>query len=349
MLTQTVAGRVWDYSHNVGRSSQSGIGFSFPTDMALGEGDVVYVLNRGSEAVSSVPWNRTGFGARVSIVTIGPTPGDEEFVGEFSRYGDGEGQLIWPVGIALDSRHNIYITDEWLNRVSIFDKDGSFLSQWGASGDGDGEFSGASGIAIDREDRVHIVDSRANRVQMFTLEGRFLGKWGTGGSGDGQLDAPWGLTVDHQGYVYVADHRNHRVQKFTPDGEFLVKFGSQGTGRAELTYPTDVAVDSDGDVYVCDWANDRVQAFGPDGRFLTTFKGDAQQLSKWGQMTVDANADVIKARRRVYTTEPEWGFSMPTAAVFDVDRERLMVVDTQRSRIQIYCKLKDYVEPQFNL
>ena len=125
----------------------------------------------------------------------------------------------------------------------------------------------------------------------------------------------------------MADHKNDRVQQFTADGEFLASFGSSGTGRGELTRPTDVAVDSDGDVYVCDWANDRVQAFGPDGEFLTTFIGDAQQLAKWHQMTVDANTDVIKARRRVTTLEPEWRFAMPPAVAFDEEKGRLMVAN----------------------
>ena len=44
MLTQTVAGRVYDYSHSVGRGSQSGMGFNQPVAAAIGEGDVVYVL-----------------------------------------------------------------------------------------------------------------------------------------------------------------------------------------------------------------------------------------------------------------------------------------------------------------
>ena len=57
----------------------------------------------------------------------------------------------------------------------------------------------------------------------------------------------------------------------------------------------------------------------------------------------------MKARRRVYTLEPEWRFAMPTAVEFDADKNRLMVADTQRSRIQIYNKLEEYLEPQFNL
>jgi DNA-binding beta-propeller fold protein YncE len=202
---------------------------------------------------------------------------------------------------------------------------------------------------VDGDGHILVVDGRNHRVQKLTGEGKYLAQWGGFGSGQDQLDTPWGITVDGGGHVYVADHKNHRVQKYTPDGRYVATIGSQGTGRGELTRPTDVAVDPERDVYVCDWANNRVQAFGADGRFITTFIGDAQQLAKWAQMTVDANVDVMKARRRVHTSEPEWRFAMPTGVVFDAQKARLIVVDTQRSRLQVYNKLKDYLEPQFNL
>ncbi|MCH8062865.1 MAG: NHL repeat-containing protein [Chloroflexi bacterium] len=344
MLTQTVAGRVYDYSHAVG-----GRYLPQPVGLAIGAGDVVYILSRPSDAISGVAWNKTAVAGKVNICTIGTVSGDEEFVREFSQYGDDEGELIWPAGIALDAQQNVYVTDEWLNRISIFDKDGNFLRLWGVGGEGDGEFNQPSGIAIDGEDNLYIADSLNHRIQKFTKDGKFLGKWGSLGSGEGELNSPWGITIDDDGYVYVADHKNHRVQKFTSAGEFVAAFGSFGTGRGQLYRPSDVAVDPDGDVYVCDWANDRVQAFGPDGTFITSFIGDAQQLAKWHQMTVDANIDVIKARRRVYSLEPEWRFAKPTAVEFDPEKGRLLVADTQRGRLQIYNKLNDYLEAQFNL
>ena len=349
MLTQIVAGRTWDFSHVVGRGAEFGTGFRQPSALALSKGNVVYVLNRGSEAVGNVPWNRTGAGARISKLTMGTVPGDEELVAEIGTYGDGPGEYIWGAGLAVDSHKNLYLTDEWLNRISIFDKNDNFVSAWGTSGDGDGEFDGPSGIAIDGEDNVYVVDSRNNRIQKLTPDGKFLAKWGKQGSGDGDFAAPWGITTDADGHVYVADHKNHRVQKFTATGGFLANFGSAGDGRGQLNRPTDVAVDSDGDVYVCDWANNRVQAFEGDGRYITSFVGDAQELSKWAQMTVDANADYAKARRRVYTREPEWGFALPVALTFDQDNARLVVADTQRNRLQIYNKLKGYTNPQINL
>ena len=349
MVTQIVAGRVYDYSHSVGRGAASGMGFNLAIDLALGQGDTVYVLSRGAEFVTSVPWDRTARGSRVSTITMGAVPEDEEFISEFGKYGAEEGQLIWPAGLALDSRENIYVTDEWLNQVLAFDGEGNLLARWGSSGQGDGQLNGPSGIVLDQEDHVYIVDSRNHRIQKFSRDGHFLAKFGTLGSEDGQLDTPWGITIDLEGYIYVADHKNHRAQKFTADGEFVAKFGSYGSGRGQLNRPSDVAVDPDGDVYVCDWANNRVQLFGPDGRFVTSFRGEAQQLTKWSRMIVEVNPESIKRRREVRSLEPEWRLAMPRAVRFDARKGRLLIADTQRNRIQIYNKLKDYAEPQRNL
>jgi DNA-binding beta-propeller fold protein YncE len=342
MLTTVAAGRVYDFSHVVGRGALSGQGFRMAVALALGEGDTLYVVNRGWEQVQNVPANRTQLGTRIGKFTIGPVAGDEEFVADFSKPGERPGELMWPAGIALDGQENVYVTDEWLNRVSIFDRDGNFLHHWGEAGSDAGEFNGPSGIAIDRQDVLYIVDSRNHRVQKFSKDGSFLSTWGSLGSGPGEFNAPWGITLDQLGQVYVADHKNHRVQKFTPEGRFIAQFGRYGSGKGQLNRPTDVAVDPEGDVYVCDWANHRVQVFDPEGKAITSLRGDAQELSKWAKLTLDASPDSMKRRREVHSLEPEWRFAFPTALVFDEHYDRLIVSDTQRNRLQIYNKVKNY-------
>ena len=355
MLTTTVAGRTWDYSRAIGSylggaDGPSPQSFVQPIKVAIGSIDCVYVLNRGMEgSFGGAPMEPRVFGVRVGKFAVGDTAGDEEFVTEFSGYGEGDGQLSWPAGMALDSAENVYVTDEWLNRVVVFDENGRFLGHWGSAGRGDGEFNRPSGIAVDRDDRVYVVDSLNHRVQKLTTEGVFLGAWGSRGGGEGELDSPWGIGVDDSGDVYVADHKNHRVQKFSAEGGFEAQFGVYGSGAGELNRPTDVSVDTDGDVYVCDWANSRVQVFGPDGDFLTSLVGDAHELTKWASLTVDSSPDVQRARRRVKSLEPEWRFALPTGVTFDPAKSRLIVADTQRYRLQFYDKVRDYVEPQFNL
>ena len=349
MVTQLVAGRVYDYCRTVGRGGVSGAGFNSPVDVALGQDDQVYVLNRGWEFVTNVPWNRTARGTRVSLITIGDEIGDEEFVTEFSKYGDGPGELIWPAGLALDSQGRVYVTDEWLDRVCVFSGDGDFITSWGSSGANPGDLDGPSGIVLDPQDNLYLVDSRNHRVQVFSTEGALQACWGSFGSGEGEFNAPWGITLNDDGYVYVADHKNSRVQKFTAGGEFIAQFGAAGSVRGQLERPAGVAVDPDGDLYVCDWANNRVQLFSPDGRFVTSFIGDAQELSRWARQVVDVSPETVKRRREVRSLEPEWRLALPRGVTFDPQRSRFLISDTQRNRLQVYNKLKDYSEPQRNI
>ena len=91
-----------------------------------------------------------------------------------------------------------------------------------------------------------------------------------------------------------------------------------------------------------------LRVFDDNGTPLTTFFGDAERLSKWAQERVDSNPDAIKARLRVKSLEPDWRFNRPTA-VATGDDGKILVAESQRMRIQIYQKEKDWVDPQFNL
>ena len=318
-----ISTRSFHYDRTIGRGEFSGPGFRSPVDVALGVDGRIYVPNRS--------WEYRTDGVRVTMLTL-----DEEYIGEFSRFGEEDGQLFWPSSIALDSRQNVYVADDWLHRVSVFDKDGVFLNKWGAAGSGDGQLDKPSGMGFDAEDNLYLVDSGNNRVQKFTKEGKFLAKWGSAGTGESQFNLPWGLTIDTRGDVYVADWRNDRIQKFSADGRFLAEFGSSGDGVGQFHRPTDVAVDKEGDIYVTDWGNNRVQVLTPEGRHITTLTGDAG-ISKWGQEKLNSNPDMIRQRALMRDLEPErrmWG---PKALTID-DAGRIIIVDSNRGRLQVYQK-----------
>jgi DNA-binding beta-propeller fold protein YncE len=300
--------------------------------LARGEGDLIYVANRSYEYRPD--------GKRVTVCTVG-----EDYIGEFARgavtAGEGEasaldGSIIWPTSVAVDSAGNVYVTDEWLNRVSMFTKDGEWIGKWGTPGDGDGEINRPSGIAFDKDDVLYMVDSLNNRIQKFTGEGEFLGKWGREGSGDGEFNMPWGIDIDSVGDVYVADWRNDRIQKFSADGQFLMKFGTSGSGDGEFNRPTDVAVDKDGTIYVTDWGNERLEVFGPDGSYIAEMTGDAT-ISKWGKEKLDANPEMWQEREIAQGMEREKLFWGAIAVAVD-DAGRIFVLESARARIQVYNK-----------
>ena len=279
-------------------------------------------------------------GKRVTICTV-----DEEYMGEFARgvttAGDtsivaSDGSLIWPTAIALDSSQNVYVADEWLNRISIFNKDGEWLGKWGTPGSGDGEIDRPSGLVFDGDDNLLLVDSVNSRIQKFTKAGKFLAKWGSEGSGEGQFKLPWGIAIDSGQNVYVADWRNDRVQKFTTDGQFLMSLGHSGNGDGQLDRPTGVAIDKQGYIYVADWGNDRLQVFSPEGDFVTKLTGDGT-VSKWGKDKLDANVEMWHEREIAQGIEREKLFWGPIAVSVDAE-DRVFVVESARNRIQVYQK-----------
>jgi DNA-binding beta-propeller fold protein YncE len=332
MLTTTAAGRTFDYSYCIGMVAMSGSGFTYPVDFAMTASGVVYVVNRGTEGLS----------VRISKCTV-----DHQFLGQYGSAGSGDGQLTWPISIDVDQDENVYVSDEYLQRISIFDPDGKFLAKWGTPGSGEGELNGPAGLVFDREDNLYIVDSLNHRVQKFTKDGKFLTTWGQYGSGEGEFNSPWGICLDQQGDVYVADWKNSRVQKFSPDGHPLATFAGTPAGVGVIHRPSGVAVDSEGDVYVTDWHNHQLQIFAPDGRFIASLVGDAQQLSPWADEYIKPNLDTLKARRRV-NLEPEWRFHRPVAVNVDAE-DRIFVLESSRSRIQVYDKVKDFEEAPLNL
>ena len=332
MLTTVAAGRVFDYSFCLGMYGMSGQGFWTPQDFALADDGLVYVINRGAEEL----------GQRISKVTL-----DHQFLGQYGSFGRGDGQFVWPRSIALDRAGNVYACDDHLNRISVFGPDDAFLCSWGESGSVEGQLSGPSGLAFDPDDNLVVVDGMNHRVQRFTKDGTFLGGFGRHGNGDGEFNLPWGLCVDDAGNIFVADWKNNRVQKFDADGNFRLKLEVSASGVGDLHGPTGVAVDSEGDIYVTDWGNHRVQVYASDGRFITTLVGDAQDPSPWTQTYIDANPDIIKARRRV-NLEPEWRFRRPVAVKVD-KQDRIFVLEAARHRIQVYDKVKDYEEHPLNL
>ena len=326
------AGRVYDYSFCIGMYSQSGQGFWAPQDFALGKNGRIYVLSRGVEQL----------GQRISKINF-----DHEFEGQFGSFGGEDGRFIWPRSIDLDQHGRVFVSDENLNRISVFDAEGAFRYHWGRSGSGEGQLNGPSGIAFDSHDDLWVVDSLNHRVQSFSQTGEYRSSFGRQGVDDGGLEMPWGICIDRHDDIYVADWGNNRIQKFSPAGDLLMSFQGSRDGVGSLKGPSGVAVDSDGDVYVTDWGNHRVQIYDAGGRYITALVGDAQQPSPWTQTYLDANPEMIKARRRA-DMEPEWRFRRPVAVNIDAD-DRIIVLESYRHRLQVYNKLKDYEEHSLNL
>jgi DNA-binding beta-propeller fold protein YncE len=86
------------------------------------------------------------------------------FIGE---PGTGNGQMVGPLGVAVDGQGNVFVDDIINCRVQKFSPSGKFLASFGALGDFPGSFTRPKHIAVDSEGIVYVVDGAFENVQMF--------------------------------------------------------------------------------------------------------------------------------------------------------------------------------------
>jgi len=323
MTTSQLKTRRYQYDHTIGMDDFEGRSFRNLAELAIGPDEMLYVLQRGESVHHNVCVKKCNF--------------SEEWFGDFGEFGVGPGQMVWPAAIAIDSKQRLYVTDEWNQRVSVFDTDGNLLNEWGQEGSADGQFNRPSGIVFDADENLLVVDARNHRVQKFTATGKFLSKFGRYGTGPGQLNMPWGIALNAAGDIYLTDWRNDRVQKFTSSGDFSLEWGSSGAGAGEFNRPAGIAVDRDGDVYVVDWHNNRVQVFDAEGGYIDQLMGDAT-MSTWAAQLMAANPALEQIRQVAKYPEREGRLFLPRAVKVD-DQNRIFIVDSCKGRLQVYRKL----------
>ena len=188
--------------------------------------------------------------------------GQGRLVRQFGRFGQGEGEFIYPTDVAFAPDGRIFVSEYGGNdRVSIFDAQGRFLGQIGSPGEGEGQFSRPQSLAVDAARGVlYVADACNHRIARYDLAGRLLGYVGRLGDAPGELRYPYGLALAEDGTLVVCEFGNNRLQLFDPQGRSRGIIGSAGRELGQLAYPWSVAV-HDGRAYVLDSGSDRVQVW----------------------------------------------------------------------------------------
>ncbi len=183
--------------------------------------------------------------------------------------------LYCPNGVALDSQGNIYVSDNYQDklwaRLVKLSPSGQFLAEWHPFHSSELGHSGPYKLAVDQQGNIYVADDTDDTIKKVAANGQVLAAWGGTGSAPGQLSGPSGVAVDPQGNVYVSEFYNSRVQKFSPMGKVLAVLGSTGPSVQQLNHPIGVAVDAQGNLYVNDHRNNRIVKFSSAGKFLAAW------------------------------------------------------------------------------
>ena len=208
--------------------------------------------------------------------------------GEFGDMGDGgpaaQAQFRSIGGVAVDSNHQIYLSDPQANRVRRIGADGVIQT---IAGTGVRDSTGDGGPALHAtvtEPTRLLVDgagvlliAEAHRVRQVDTEGiitTLIGDGTPGRNGDGgpavfaRVAGNSGMALDGEGTLFIAERAAHRIRRIDVNGIVTTAAGtgvpgSLGDGgfalHAELNEPVDVEVDSVGNVLIAELAGNRIR------------------------------------------------------------------------------------------
>jgi Secretion system C-terminal sorting domain len=202
--------------------------------------------------------------------------------GHGGYWGDGgqatAAELWGPVGLAIDSKGNLYIGDGQINRVRKVNLVSGIITTYAGTGVsgffGDGgpataaKIAGASFIAVDTADNLFIGDAFNNRIRVVTASTgiitTFAGDGSIGSTGDGGPATAasfylGGVACDTFGNVYLGDYDKVRkvnasgiVSTVAGDGLPGVTIDGSLATTTHLGSPQSVCTDILGNVFMAD-------------------------------------------------------------------------------------------------
>ncbi len=252
------------------------------------------------------------------------------FVLEFGGRGkgDAQGQFHAPIGIAINARDEVFITEFHNDRVQKFNSDGQSLAMFDV-------VEHPSGIAVDSEGRMYVAALLEHKIAVYDAKGKLLREWGKKGAGDGEFNEPGGLAIEADGTLLVADQCNHRVQRFTPEGKFLTKWGTYGNdpgqfggkGKQGMRFggPHFIALDADGFIWTTEGANGRIQKFTKDGKPLLHWGNNSTAPGGFGgREKAEHNA-------------------LPGPIAIVLDAQQRLWVSSSNDRVQVFSKAGEFL------
>lgn len=257
-------------------------------------------------------------------------------IGETCYSGDdgscAEAGLYLPLGVAFDSRNNLYICDSGSNRIRKVDHETGIITtvvgtgQHGFNGDGPAlevNLTWPAAIAFDRDDVLFIADTQAHKVRRFDpktgLVTTIAGTWSADDEAREQPLVARNLVVlsgdaigidfsDDQGWLMPVCSDGLDMSMYLDDGKPAME--------ARLYDIVGIAVDGKGDVHIVDKGSNRVRKIDSRTGIISTVAG----ICRYGYDGDDKPA--VRAMLHA-----------PEAVIFDHE-DNLYISDTMNHRVR---------------
>jgi len=179
-------------------------------------------------------------------------------------------QLAEPYGVAVDSKGNLYVADQKVGAIFVFNTETRDVDL--IKNKINAHFVRIIGLAMDDGDRLFVSDPGLRHVLVFDSAHKAEDVITDG------LVSPGALAIDRENrLLYVSDVDLDQVLVYDADSLKLKrKMGTTGhnhelTTPGDFAKPTGLAVDQEGNLYVADTLNNRIEIFDADGKFISTF------------------------------------------------------------------------------
>ncbi len=162
----------------------------------------------GSSLPESQEWRgeRSVSGTVTTVRTLSGSvwPGPARLVEEAS-VGHPEGNEKYLLANVADlylDGGRIYVLDQGVPVLRVYDRQGSHLFDAGRSGDGPGEFRSPRSVAVHpRDGRIFVRDGRGGRINVYAPDGSFLERWPM--SSNFSTSTPLTMTYDGRLFTYT--------------------------------------------------------------------------------------------------------------------------------------------------
>lgn len=244
-----IAGHGEGYADGVASNAQ----FNTPSGVAFDPQGNLYIADTANNRIRKIAIN-----GEVSTVAGNGTGG--------FRDGDAtQAQFNGPLGIAVDTRGNIYVADTYNDRIRLITPSGTVSTLAGSDHPGfadgvgaDARFDSPCGVAVDTLGNILIADTHNNAIRKLTPSGivSTLARTATTDK-DGLLASPVGLAIDRDGLLWSVQEGSGKIVVLTPDQNLFALTTSNAAyadidGQLRLRHPSGLAIDADGNLLVSD-------------------------------------------------------------------------------------------------